>query len=222
VRICDLAVHTCNTRTHTLACVFGEIDKGRLAAYGAAALLVVAVFLRLHAHGPAPPAVSVAGPGPEEAAVRSAAPASPRELYVDVAGAVRHPGLYRVPAGSRVDVAIQRAGGISSRGDPTGVNLAAPLQDGQQVIVPPRGAVAAAGSSGAAAGGAGGGSSGPISLSQASEAQLETIDGIGPALAGRIIQYRDTHGGFRSLDELRNVSGIGEKRFEALQKALRP
>ena len=66
------------------------------------------------------------------------------------------------------------------------------------------------------------GAGGQISLSTASEAQLETIDGIGPALAGRIIEYRETHGGFRSLDELNQVSGIGDKRFETLRKALRP
>jgi competence protein ComEA len=196
------------------------IDKGRLVTYAAAALVVVALVLRLHAHGSqAAPAVAVDLPARAAPAQARAAPASTRQLYVDVAGAVRHPGLYRVPAGSRVAVAIERAGGLSGRGDSTGVNLAAPLQDGQQVIVPARGAAAAAATGGSAPAA---GATGPISLSQASESQLEEIDGIGPALAGRIIQYREAHGGFRSLNELRQVSGIGDKRFETLAKALRP
>jgi len=93
---------------------------------------------------------------------------------------------------------------LSGRGDRTGVNLAAPLQDGQQVIVPVRGSAGPASSPSTATPAQ---SNGPISLSQASEAQLETIDGIGPALAGRIIQYREAHGGFHSIDELKQVSG---------------
>ncbi len=199
--------------------MFDGIDKGRLVTYAAAALVVVALVLRLHAHGSrAAPAVAVDLPTRAAPTQAAAAPAPTRQLYVDVAGAVRHPGLYRLPAGSRVAVAVEHAGGLTRRGDSTGVNLAAPLQDGQQVIVPARGAVAAP------VGGSAHGASapGPISLSQASEAQLEGIDGIGPALAGRIIQYREAHGGFRSLDELREVSGIGDKRFETLAKALRP
>lgn len=202
-----------------MASVFDGIDKGRLLTYAAGGLVVVALVLRLHAHGSqAAPAVAVDLPARAAPSQAAAAPAAARQLYVDVAGAVRHPGLYRLPTGSRVAVAVERAGGLTRRGDSTGVNLAAPLQDGQQVIVPARGAAAAA------AGGSGHGASapGPISLSQASEAQLEEIDGIGPALAGRIIQYREAHGGFRSLDELREVSGIGDKRFETLAKALRP
>jgi len=204
-----------------------DIDKGKLVAWAAFGLLVVAIALRLHANGgggAAPPAsVSFAPSGGGRAA--AVAPASPvRELWVDVAGAVRRPGLYKVPAGSRLAAAVVRAGGVSRRGDEAGVNLAQPLHDGQQVIVPLRGAAggvaAAAAGAGAAAGGAAG--SGPISLSQATEAQLESLDGIGPALAGRILQYRQQHGGFRSLDELKEVSGIGDKRFQALRQSLVP
>lgn len=201
------------------------IDKGRLVTYAAVGLLVVAIALRLHAHGSsASPAVAVALPTRPAAAQGTTTSAPAPQLYVDVAGAVRHPGLYRVPAGSRVAAAVERAGGLSRRGEPTGVNLAAPLRDGQQVIVPVRGAAAAApsGTGGSASGTSSTGARKPISLSQATEAQLEEIDGIGPALAGRIIQYRQAHGGFRSLDELRQVSGIGDKRFAALSKVLRP
>jgi len=219
--------------------MLADIDKGRLVGWVAAALLVLAIALRLHAQGggggdPAP-SVSVAPvagvrSAPAGASAEAAPGSSPGELWVDVAGAVRRPGLYRVPAGSRVAVALERAGGISPRAERTAVNLAAPLRDGQQVVVPARGAAGAAGAagtagaagSGLASAGAAGAGSGPISLSQATEAQLETLDGIGPALAGRIIQYRAQHGGFRSLDELKEVSGIGDKRFEAIRGSLVP
>jgi len=124
---------------------------------------------------------------------------------------------------------VQRAGGLTRRADQAGVNLVARVQDGQQVIVPRRGAAGAAvasagsGGGGAGAGGGGGGSSGgPVSLSSATVAQLDGLDGIGPTLAQRIVDYRQTHGGFRSVDQLRDVSGIGDKRFEALRKAVTP
>jgi len=146
---------------------------------------------------------------------------------VQVAGEVARPGVYRVPAGARVNEAVQRAGGLTRRADQAGVNLVAHVQDGQQVIVPRRGAagaaVASAGSGGGGAGAGGGGSSGrPVSLSSATVAQLDGLDGIGPTLAQRIVDYRQAHGGFRSVDQLRDVSGIGDKRFEALRKAVTP
>jgi competence protein ComEA len=201
-----------------------DIDKGKLVAWAAFGLLALALFLRLHAHGGGTAGAGVAtvslAPAGRPAAAAAPAPASSpgRELWVDVAGAVRRPGLYKVPAGSRLAVAVERAGGVSSRGDEAGVNLAAELHDGQQIIVPRRGAAGAATASTSPTGAA----AGPISLSQATEAQLESLDGIGPALAGRILEYRQQHGGFRSLDELKEVSGIGDKRFEALRKALVP
>src|SRR5437868_4851535 len=198
-----------------------DIDKGKLVTYAAVGLLVLAIALRLHAHGGgggAPPATVSLAPTGETRVAASPPVATGRELWVDVAGAVRRPGLYKVPAGSRLAAAVERAGGVSRRGDEAGVNLAAPLHDGEQVIVPARGAAGTT----AAAGGSAGGASGPISLGQATEAQLESLDGIGPALAGRILEYRQQHGGFRSLDELKEVSGIGDKRFEALRKALVP
>src|SRR3954447_22808849 len=143
-----------------------DVDKGKLVTYAAAALLVLAIALRLHAHsgGGAAPAVALDA-APAQAA---RAPASTRELWVDVAGAVRRPGLYKVPAGSRLAAAGERAGGVSRRGGEAGVNLAPPLHDGEQVIVPRRGAAVAAAASGAPGGSAAGtGSSGPISLGQA-------------------------------------------------------
>ena len=142
-------------------------------------------------------------------------------LYVHVAGAVRRPGLYRVPEGSRVAAALARAGGPTRAAEVAAVNLAAPVEDGQQVVVPRRGAgaapgVGAGGAPGAAAPGA------KLSLASATADQLDELDGIGPTLAERIIEFRDENGGFRSVEQLREVEGIGEKRFEALKEAVRP
>jgi len=143
-------------------------------------------------------------------------------VYVHVAGAVRRPGLFRLPAGSRVAAAVARAGGPRPKANLTLVNLAARVQDGQQVVVPGPG-VAAAGAAGLGADGAAGALPGvKPSLATATVEQLEELDGIGPTLAERIIEYREAHGGFRSIGELREVEGIGEKRFASLKEALEP
>jgi competence protein ComEA len=136
-------------------------------------------------------------------------------LYVHVAGAVSRPGVYRLRGGSRVTAAVARAGGAARRADLDAVNLAAPLEDGQQVIVPSR----VAGPAGGAAAGA---ADAPVSLATASAEELEELDGIGETIAERIVEYRADHGGLASVDELGEVDGIGEKRLEALKDALRP
>jgi competence protein ComEA len=163
------------------------------------------------------------GAGPSGSAAGSSA-GSAGALYVHVAGAVHRPGLIRVPPGTRVATALERAGGPARRADLTLVNLAARVQDGQQIVVPLAGAPAGAGggspASGAAAGGAMPGLQ--IHLSTATPEQLDEVDGIGPTLAAAIIEYRDAHGGFRSLDELSEVDGIGEERLKALREALQP
>jgi competence protein ComEA len=205
--------------------------KIELVAYAVAAFVVVLLAARLLQRdgGGSPARVSLTAPHPAAAAgTATTAPAAPgRLLVVDVAGEVRRPGVYRVPAGSRADAAVQQAGGVTAHGQSAAVNLAMPLRDGQQIVVPRKGAAPAAAAPGAPAAGGPGAVSGaapaaPISLSTASVEQLDTLDGIGPTLAGRIVQYRDAHGGFRSIDELRQVDGIGEKRFESLRKGLQP
>lgn len=141
-------------------------------------------------------------------------------LYVHVAGAVRRPGVVRVSSGSRVATAVARAGGPTRRADLTAVNLAAQVEDGQQVVVPPRGAAGAAVGGPALEPGAPGAPK--LSLGSATADQLDELDGIGPTLSERILEYRTEHGGFGSLEELREVEGIGEKRFESLREALQP
>ncbi len=134
------------------------------------------------------------------------------DVVVHVAGAVADPGVYRLPAGSRVADAVERAGGPSGRGDPNAVNLAARLADGQQVVVPTRG-----GSTGTTAS-----EDGPISLGSADQADLETIDGIGPVTAEDIIAFRDEHGGIASIEELDEIPGIGPATIESLGERLQP
>jgi competence protein ComEA len=134
------------------------------------------------------------------------------DVVVHVAGAVVRPGVYRLPAGSRVADAVDRAGGASGGGDPNSINLAARLADGQQVIVPEPGAADAS----AAA------EDGPISLGSADEADLEEIEGIGPVTAADIIAFRDEHGGVSSIDQLDEIPGIGPATIESLSDRLQP
>ena len=138
-------------------------------------------------------------------------PASGLSAYVHVAGAVRRPGLYRLRAGSRIAAAIQRAGGPRRSADLAGINLAARVQDGQQVLVPRAGAAQASAGAGSQAPGA------KPSLAAATVEQLDQLDGIGPTLAKRIVEYRQAHGGFRSVDDLKQITGIGPKKFAALK-----
>jgi len=141
-------------------------------------------------------------------------------IYVHVTGAVRRPGLMKVAEGSRVADALARAGGPLPRADLTAVNLAARVADGQQIVVPVRGAGPSGPATSAAPDAPPGGATAGIHLSTATVEQLDGVDGIGPTLAQRIIEYRDAHGGFRSLAELAQVDGIGEKRLATLREAL--
>lgn len=174
------------------------------------------------------------GQGETHAHVPDAGPAASAEgaeVTVHVAGAVVGPGVVTLPGGARVADAIAEVGGLTADADPTRVNLARPLVDGEQILVlregeepPPPLAGSpsgdpATGPSGAGDGasGAGGGpAGGPVDVNTAGSADLETLPGIGPALASRIISHREQHGPFREPGDLRDVSGIGEKRFQDL------
>lgn len=138
-------------------------------------------------------------------------------MYVDVVGAVRRPGLYRLPRGARIADAVARAGGTTRKAQLELVNVAAPLADGEQVVVPRRGAPAAV-----AASGAGAPSAGPVHLSTATAEQLDSLPGIGPVTAQKILDYRQQHGGFSSVDELDAVPGIGPARLEQLKGLVAP
>lgn len=184
--------------------------RSEVVIYAICALVVGYFGLRELRAGslPAPsrPAVTVA---------RSASESRPaKTIIVHVVGAVVRPGVYRLRDGQRVRDAIGRAGGPSRAADPAELNLAARVADGQQVVMPVRG-VASSPSAGSTA-------SGAISLSQATPEQLDELDGVGPATAEKIVAYRDQHGGFRSIDELDQVPGIGPKKLEGLRGQLQP
>lgn len=152
-------------------------------------------------------------------------------IRVQVKGLVKRPGVYRLLQGARGADAIQAAGGILPGAELTGLNLAAALQDGEAVWVPRRGTSAGGGATGSngerraarrngSASGQGS-SAGPLSLNAATLAQLDALPGVGPAIAGDIIAYRTKQGGFKSLDELREVAGIGERKLSRLRPHLR-
>lgn len=154
--------------------------------------------------------------------------AAPPALYVDVKGSVQQPGLYRLEAGMRVADAIAKAGGTKPDADLEQINLAAPLTDGTAIVIPGKGAPQSTaapnppiGLSSAAytVGGSGSRSSdaGSVNINTASREQLMTLPGIGEARANAILQYREEKGGFRSLDELKEIQGIGEKMFERIK-----
>ena len=209
-----------------------DLDRPRLALYVVLGLLVCLLGARyLLRQGDASPADEgvVASPTATTAAPDgggvSVARADGGRLIVHVAGAVRRPGVYRLAAGARVDDALRLAGGASRRADLAAVNLAARLEDGRQVLVPERAAAgggAAPAASAAPASGSGGGAAAgqpaaaPVNLNTATLEQLDTLDGVGPGIAQRILDYREQHGGFRRVEELGEVPGIGDKRLAAL------
>lgn len=153
-----------------------------------------------------------AAPAADPVRVR-AGPAVRPKVVVNVTGAVRRPGLYRLPDGARVADALERAGGPTRAAYLEAVNLAAPLADGQQVLVPRKGAAGVA---------AGETAAGPVSLSAATLEQLDTLPGVGPVTAQKIVDYRTAHGAFRSVEGLDAVPGIGPATVEELRDLVVP
>ncbi|GHG68952.1 hypothetical protein GCM10018779_41880 [Streptomyces griseocarneus] len=170
---------------------------------------------------PADGTAAPAGPSAGTAGAASGAGAAAREVVVDVAGKVPHPGVRRLPAGSRVADALAAAGGARPGADTTGLNRARLLMDGEQIVV---GATApgqpAPAAPGAPAGP--GAPTGPLSLNSATLEQLDGLPGVGPVLAQHILDYRTRHGGFRSVADLRHVNGIGARRFTDLKPLVQP
>lgn len=196
------------------------LTRPQLAAYAVAAVVVVVLgmrFMQEQKRGGSGAAAGGAQVARAPASVKIERPASTGAL-VHVAGAVRHPGVYRLRDGDRVKDAVGRAGGARAGADVNAINLAAKVADGQQVVVPRRGAAApAVGDPGAGEGSVGVASQPPVSLNSATAAQLDTLDGVGPATAQKILDWRREHGGFRSIDDLGEVPGIGPKRMAALR-----
>jgi competence protein ComEA len=188
-----------------------DLDRRRLAVLAVVAVVVAVFGLRqMGARGEpsaADPAALPVQPAPGSA--------SGGQVTVHVAGAVRDPGVYRLRGGQRVDDAVQRAGGATAKADLAAVNLAAPLEDGRQILVPVRAEAAPAGPSGAAAPGA---APARINLNTATAEQLDTLAGVGPATAAKILAHREQHGAFGSVEELADVPGIGERRLAALRE----
>jgi competence protein ComEA len=160
---------------------------------------------------PKPVTIAESGPGAAQPAVSP--PSSPAMLIVDVAGAVRTPGVYEFAEGERVVDAIERAGGPRPKADLSLLNLAAPLVDGTQILVPKIGP-AVTGVPGETAPGS---SSGLINVNTASATELETLSGIGEVLAATIVEYRTQNGPFASVDDLLDVSGIGPATLEEIR-----
>jgi competence protein ComEA len=180
-----------------------RVDPGPRGALALACVAVLAIAVtgvvvwrgRPRAVEVPPPRVVVSAPAPSAAL-----------LVVDVAGDVREPGLVRLPPGSRVADALTAAGGLRRGATTDGLNLARRLVDGEQVLV---GAPTAA-SPGAAQGGL-------LDLNAATADQLDDLPGIGPVLADRIVEWRTAHGPFTTVDQLREVSGIGARKYESIQ-----
>ncbi|MFJ8013992.1 helix-hairpin-helix domain-containing protein [Streptomyces sp. NPDC096339] len=165
-------------------------------------------------------APAVVAPAAAPAAATAPAGGAAR-IVVDVSGKVRDPGVRRLPAGSRVEDALAAAGGVRPGTDTTGLNRARVLVDGEQVLVgapaPPQGTASGSGS-----GSGTGSASGPLSLGSATVDQLDGLPGVGPVLAQHIVDFRTARGGFRSVEDLRQVNGIGERRFADLRALVRP
>lgn len=178
------------------------------------ALVVLALLGQRLAH-----AGAASEPSPAAVPLEPVAEAPARSiLVVHVVGEVRRPGLYRLRDGSRIADAVHRAGGALGRADLSAVNLAAPLVDGVQVLVPSKVAGSAPGGSGAT----GAGSTGPVSLSSATLEELDALPGVGPITAQKILDYRTEHGPFASVDDLDAVPGIGPTRIEQLRDLVTP
>ena len=187
--------------------------RGRRAVALAVCVLVVLVAGGRHLAGARAPAAAPIAP-----ALAVSKESRPR-LTVHVVGAVRRPGLYRFDEGSRVADAVERAGGAARKADLSAINLAAPLADGLQVVVPRRMPVAGGASAAASTAPV---PSGPLRLNTATAEQLDELPGVGPVTAQKIIDYREQNGAFTSVDELDAVPGIGPARLETLRDLVAP
>jgi len=210
-----------------------QLSRRQIYAYAAVAVVVVAVGVRYvvlpKSAGPAGGETLVLAPAssPPASPAASDSPEAAPDVVVYVCGAVRAPGIVRLPAGARVADALELAGGAAARAELAGVNLAALVTDGQQILVPERGAVAAATGSAAGGGSVAPASAGGVpaagalvNINTASVTELDVLEGVGPATAQKIVDYRTANGGFKSIDEIKDVSGIGDAKFAAMKDSI--
>jgi competence protein ComEA len=189
-----------------------DLTHRQLALCVAGVVLAIVLGLRQLGGGGAPASASRPAAAIE---VQDDAGAGGR-VVVHVAGAVRQPGVYKLPASARVDDAVARAGGPTRRADLGGLNLAAEVEDGRQVLVPERVRAGAASAGGATASAPAEGQ--PLNLNTATLEQLDTLSGIGPTTAQKILDFREERGGIGSIEELGEIPGIGEKRLASLRE----
>jgi competence protein ComEA len=192
-------------------------DPRKLAAWGIAALALVLLATWYLARSQ--PSGDAAAKPVATIAIAGGETGSGGRLVIDVAGEVRKPGVYRMAQGARVEDALDRAGGATAHGDLSQINRAAKLEDGRQILVPRR---APRGRPGTAVAGASPATPAqPVNLNSATLEQLDTLDGVGPTTAQKIIDFRTAHGGFGAIEELDQIPGIGEKKLAALREQVR-
>jgi competence protein ComEA len=195
-----------------------SVSQRRLVAVALVCLAAAVFFVRQHHPASAGATALRVAPIVPASAGQGAGNRGKRAVVVDVVGAVARPGLYHLESGSRIADAVARAGGLTRSANRTAVNLAAPVSDGEQVLVARRGAAGATAAGSAGAGGA----TGPISLSAATPEQLDTLPGVGPVTAQKIVAYREKNGPFTSVEALDAIPGIGPARIADLKDLVVP
>lgn len=207
-----------DTTVQKLGRLFSGITPGRVIS-AACALVVVSVGSWWLLRTPAPPverSLPMAARPAASAALVAPPAVSPAEVVVQMAGAVVQPGVYRLPAGSRVGDLLSAAGGAVAGVDPAVLALAAKVSDGQRVYLPAPGELALAIVAGSTSS-----SGGPLDLNAATVEQLDALPGVGPATAAAIVAYREKHGGIRSIDDLLQIKGLGASKVDALRSLVR-
>jgi competence protein ComEA len=209
-----------------LACRAGLDGLPRPAAVAAGALACVIVLAAVWRWGGGSGAADVAPPAAEEPGAEAravAGPSAPASITVHVVGAVRSAGVISLPAGARAFDAVAAAGGLRDDAEASAVNLARQLADGEQVVIPVKGAAPPAGSVAAVSGGTSGKAGGAgaagakVNLNTADASALDTLPGVGPSTAAKIVADREQNGPFRRVEDLMRVPGIGTGKYEALK-----